>query len=701
MRSVRTDGDKAKMKQRAQKRTGGNGRGRERAKARKAKATNGQPTIQDWTEAELRAQDRSVTGKSRETRKIEAANGQRPAIREGSEEELRAQDRFVIGQARETRKAEAANGDSLPFRQWSEAELHAQDQFVIRQAGWRKGKGKGKGKGRAGGSGAADSSTDLTGTSEGDGSLPEADREFSAPQAEIHGQDRKATKRAISQRASGKSDSPFSGLNWELIQNLPVGLALISPVNRKDVRTWQIAAANRVAGQIIGGSLADFLLTRVARSFPFQQKMKEIYESIVERRGTRDLHWHTCEIGGVRRTYSVTGFGVPPRYMGLLMQDVTAHWGVRNALLEHKTRYEAISHAIKTFLWKGDPETLQTKWVSSEAENVLGYWPERWSSISNFWLDRIDPQDREMVERTIREEAASRGARFDFRMKAAGGQTTWLHAVVHLGETATGQPELTGVMVDITARRQAEEASHELSRKLLRSQDEERRHVARELHDSLGQYLSVLGMNIGTLARTVPGMSEHHEAIFAETTDLLETCSRELRTLSYLMHPPMLDEVGLVPALKWYATGFSERSKIQVKMDAKGMKTRLPNLVEMAFFRITQEALTNIYRHSQSKTAEIGLQDEDGGVTLKIGDSGSGLDASVLEGVASGNGGAKGVGIRGMSERMREMGGTLTVASSKSGTVISAHIPRTARAFEEKDQDEQDARHKTQIMNAG
>lgn len=672
------------MKGRAEKRTGTKERGRERAKTRKTKATNGQrPGIKKRTEAALHAKDQFVIGKATQTGKGKVANGQRPAIQEWSKEELRAEDRFVIGQAEETRKTEVANGKRPANREWSEAELHAQDQFVIRQAAWRKGKGKGKGNWRAGGG-------DVEGTPEGEESLPEEDREFPAPQNEIHGRDRKATKR----RASGGGDSPFSGLNWELIQNLPVGLALIWPVNRKDVRTWRITAANRVAGQIIGGSLLDFLLTRVARSFPFQQKMKEIYESIVQRGSHRDLHWHTCEVGGIRRTYSVTAFAVPPRYLGLLMQDVTAHWGIRKALVEHKVRYEAISHAIKTFLWKGDPETLQTRWVSGEAEDVLGYWPERWSSISNFWLDRIDPRDREMVERTIREEAASKGARFDFRMKAAGGQTMWLHGVVHLGETSKGEPELTGVMVDITGRRQAEEASHELSRKLLRSQDEERRHVARELHDSLGQYLSVLGMNIGTLERTVPGLSEQHEAIFAETTDLVETCSRDLRTLSYLMHPPMLDEIGLVPALEWYATGFAERSKIQVKMNAKPLDARLPNLVEMAFFRITQEALTNIYRHSQSKTAEIGLQEEDGGVTLKIEDSGGGLDASILESVASGNGGAKGVGIRGMSERMREMGGTLRVASSQSGTVISAHIPRTAGVFAKTDQDGQALRIK-------
>jgi PAS domain S-box-containing protein len=484
-------------------------------------------------------------------------------------------------------------------------------------------------------------------------------------------------------RADG-GPSLFSGHAGELIRNLPVGIALIRTHDPDDVRTWRIAAANSIAKRIIGESLIDFLLTRVAKSFPFHQKMEDIYEGILCRCGSRDLHWLICEVGGIRRTYSVTGFAVPPNHLGLLMQDVTAHTEVRKSLLENKNRYAEISQAIETFFWKADPETLQTKWVSSEAQKVLGYWPEHWTHMPNFWLDHTDPQDRDVVQRLVRSDAATDGARFDYRMKGADGRTVWLHAVVHQSENLMGQQELTGVMVDITARKLAEEAAHELSGRLLRLQDEERRHVARDLHDSLGQYISVLGMNIGTLARSVRGLTEDQTRVFAETMELLETCLREVRTVSYLMHPPMLDEVGLVPALEWYASGFSERSHIHVVVDAPRTEARLPNLVETAFFRITQEALTNIYRHSRSKTATIRLRDHAAGITLEVADSGTGLDDQALEGIASGNGSARGVGIRGMRERMRELEGTLKIVSNKNGTSLCAHVPRTSSIFAEK-----------------
>lgn len=593
------------------------------------------------------------------------------------------------------RKAEAANGQRPEARDWSDAELRVQDEFVIQQAELKLKRKQSNGK--ADWRNGDEIWPHWTETSEADESLPGAGLGSASPRTVT----RSWTASAPVSQRSPESDSLFSGLNSQLIHNLPIGLALIWVFNAEDVRTWRIAAANKTAKEIIGGSLVDYLLTRVANSFPFHQKMEEVYENILRKGHRRDLHWQVHEVGGIRRTYAVTGFAVGAKYLGLLMQDVTAHREVRGMFVEQKLRYEEVSKAIGTFLWKGDTETLETKWVSSESEKVLGYWPEHWCKMPNFWLEQIDPQDREMVERAIREEAGVEGARFDYRMKAADGRTVWLHAVIHVSEDASGKTELTGVMVDITKRKLAEEAAQELSRKLLRSQDEERRHVARELHDSLGQYLSVLGMNVGTLARTVPGLNDHQEAMFTETTDLLETCSRELRTLSYLMHPPMLDEVGLVPALEWYASGFAERSKIQVEVDAPRLKTRLPRPLEMAFFRITQEALTNIYRHSRSKTAEIRLHEDNDGIMLKIGDSGGGLDMDALEGIASGNRGAKGIGIRGMRERMCEMGGTLNVVSSKGGTMISAHVPRTASVFAKKTGSEQDAAGEASIAGAG
>jgi PAS domain S-box-containing protein len=484
------------------------------------------------------------------------------------------------------------------------------------------------------------------------------------------------------------------GLMGEVVKYLPMAVALVCVNDPDNVRSWKLTTANLLAKQIIGNSLADFLLRDLAKSFPFKKKMEDLYQQVLQRRTAQHLHWLACDIGGLRRTFSVMVFPVPPDHIGFLMQDVTNYTELRKRLAAEKNRHDVLDQAIQSFLWKGDPETLQTTWVSQEAEQMLGYWPERWMNMPNFWVEHIHPDDRATVVKLVKQitrNGTSGIAKFDYRMNAAGGGSVWLHAVMHMDETAVGCRELAGVMVDITARKMAEEAAHELSGKLLRSQDDERRHIARELHDSLGQYLSVLNMNVGTLARTVLGLTEQQRKMFAETVDLLETCSREVRTVSYLMHPPMLDEVGLVSALLWYAKGFSERCDIQVKIDAADISKRLPKLVETAFFRITQEALTNIYRHSQSQTAVIRLQECDGGIAIEIADNGSGLDADLLESVGSENGGPKGVGIRGMRERMREMGGTLHLVSNKSGTLICAHIPWTSSVFAEKNAEEHDA----------
>lgn len=466
----------------------------------------------------------------------------------------------------------------------------------------------------------------------------------------------------------------------DFIENLPVGIAMIQVRDPDDARSWRLTACNAIARDVIGESLTDFLLTRVAESFPSRKKMEEVYKQVLVNQTIKRLYWVASGARGMRRTYSISAFAAPPKRLGLLMQDASGWEEMRNALAEQKRRGEVMSGAVKAFLWYGKPETLETTWVSSDAQQMLGYWPERWCSMPNFWLNHIHPDDRDMVRSRTLGCTDDEETKFDYRMRAADGRIVWLQAVLHVNYRGKANEELAGVMVDITARKLTEDAAHQLSGTLLRVQDEERRRIARGLHDSLGQYLSVLGMNVGTLLRTMNGMTTQQAQIFAETTDLVDTCLREVRTMSYLMHPPMLDEVGLVAALKWYAQGFSERSQIQVEIDAAEDGQRLPSAVEMAFFRITQEALTNIYRHSQSKTATIRLRGQDG-IELEISDKGLGLNPNVKEGITSGSEDAKGVGIRGMRERMRELGGTLRVSSNGNGTVILARVPRTSSVF--------------------
>lgn len=227
--------------------------------------------------------------------------------------------------------------------------------------------------------------------------------------------------------------------------------------------------------------------------------------------------------------------------------------------------------------------------------------------------------------------------------------------------------------LDAEVLRQTEQL-RTLSYDLLRTQDEERRHIARELHDSAGQLLTVLGMQLAQLghdaARSAPKLS----AKVDEAEKLVKQLHGELRTTSYLLHPPLLDESGLSSALSWYAQGLTERSGIVIDVRAPEDSRRLPADIELAIFRLVQESLTNIHRHSGSKTASITFVYSETGVQVEVSDHGKGISSERLAEIQAGR---AGIGIRGMQERLRRFGGTLEIQSNGIGTKIIGNIPVT------------------------
>ena len=218
----------------------------------------------------------------------------------------------------------------------------------------------------------------------------------------------------------------------------------------------------------------------------------------------------------------------------------------------------------------------------------------------------------------------------------------------------------------------ANQTLRRLSARLLQLQDEERRRIARELHDSVGQMLAALSMNLAGVRADIDLLTKT-TAVLTDSEDLVREMSKEVRTISHLLHPPLLDEAGLASALRWYVDGFAQRSKIEVDLDCPNDFGRLPRIVETAAFRLVQECLTNIHRHSGSPTAKIRLRHSDHEVTVEVEDKGKGIPADKLEEMASV--GIPGVGITGMRERVRQLGGTLDIGSSGSGTTVRARLP--------------------------
>jgi len=232
---------------------------------------------------------------------------------------------------------------------------------------------------------------------------------------------------------------------------------------------------------------------------------------------------------------------------------------------------------------------------------------------------------------------------------------------------------VTSAIRDVSQRKRAEEALRTLSGQLLRSQDEERRRIARELHDSAGQILAALSMNLTPLESENGKITLRTDKTIKESLGLVKDLSNQLRTISHLLHPPLLDEVGLSSALRLFLEGFTKRSKIKVALEIPHNFERLPQELETAIFRIVQECLTNIHRHSGSQVAKICITRRDSQIRVEVADRGMGIPAKKQKAMDSG--GTPGVGIRGMRERLRHLGGTLDINSGSQGTVIVARIP--------------------------
>jgi PAS domain S-box-containing protein len=250
----------------------------------------------------------------------------------------------------------------------------------------------------------------------------------------------------------------------------------------------------------------------------------------------------------------------------------------------------------------------------------------------------------------------------------AGGKTLTLAVIHDVSERKLMDDERERVLDEL----------HELAATLVHIQDAERRRIGRDLHDSTGQSLAALELGLTRLARVVEPLSAAARALVDEGLALARQCSTEIRTASYLLHPPLLDEIGLLSALRWLADGLRQRSGIEIELELPETMNRLPPEHELAIFRVAQEALTNVHRHSKSPSVTIRLFEEDAAVILEVEDSGHGIlvvgSSARMADVA-----ALGVGLAGMRERMRQLGGALSVRTSADGTCVQAALALTSR----------------------
>src|ERR1700758_1026357 len=312
------------------------------------------------------------------------------------------------------------------------------------------------------------------------------------------------------------------------------------------------------------------------------------------------------------------------------------------------------------------------------------------SAVGLGWMEYLHPDDKESsVEHWLRCVQSGEAYESEYRIRGANAQYRWFRArAVHLRDEDGNIVKWYGTCSDIHDSKLLEQFIRDsavelerlvnsrtaelrrLSGRLMTMQDEERRRIAREIHDGLGQELAAAKMILdGILAKD---SSPQIRQASVEASQLVERAIQQVRTISHLLHPPLLDEVGLVSALRWFLEGLTERSGIKIRLDVNPPNLgRLKSELETAIFRIVQEALTNMFRHSGARNGSVTLLGKDGSIAVTVRDGGKGIEEQVVplrpESV--------GVGIGGMRQRVTELGGILRLANAHPGTIVEVVIP--------------------------
>jgi PAS domain S-box-containing protein len=341
---------------------------------------------------------------------------------------------------------------------------------------------------------------------------------------------------------------------------------------------------------------------------------------------------------------------------------------------ETQNRLAAIVENSDDAIVSKDLNGIIQSW-NSGAQRMFEFTPEEaiGRPITIIIPPELHSQETEILNRL---RAGERIEHFETVRQTKSGQRRFVSLTISPVRDAEGRiVGASKIGRDITARKRIEQflKEVELSGRLLQIQDEERRRVARELHDGVGQLLAALSMNISAVAREKTKLSPAAARRVEDNCSLIEQAIAEIRTLSHLLHPPLLDEVGLKSALNEYVNGFGERSKVRVNLDFPSDLDRLPPDVELSLFRIVQECLTNIHRHSGSRTARVRLERLEGEIQLEVSDEGRGISPELQEKFFVGR--SPGVGLRGMRDRVRQLGGALQIQSNGNGTSVLVILP--------------------------
>jgi PAS domain S-box-containing protein len=417
---------------------------------------------------------------------------------------------------------------------------------------------------------------------------------------------------------------------------------------------------------VVGKSVYDLIAPKD------QDRFRAFNERIC--RGERDsLEFDIVGLRGALRHMDTHGAPLRNSDGEVIQLAVTRDITDRKQAEEAQYRLAAIVESSDDAIVSKNLDGIITSW-NSGAQRIFGYTPQEaiGQSIGIIIPAELREEERQILNRL------RKGGRVDHfetvRLNKSGAR---LHVSLTISPVRNSRGEIIGaskVARDVTQRWQAEVArENEFSARLLRVQDEERRRLARELHDGVGQLLAAMSINASRVNGQKSKLSPETARCAEENAKLIEQVSADIRTVSYLLHPPLLDEMGLHSALKWYVDGFAERSKISTQLELPADSERLPQYHELCLFRIAQECLTNIHRHSGSMTARVRLVRTPREIKLEVSDEGKGFNQETKGKIASGE--TAGVGLRGMRERLKQLGGSVEIDSNGNGTTVTATVP--------------------------
>jgi PAS domain S-box-containing protein len=362
-----------------------------------------------------------------------------------------------------------------------------------------------------------------------------------------------------------------------------------------------------------------------------------------------------------------------------MSRDVTESRAAEGKLRKNESLLSQAEEIAHLGSWEFDMGSIRPR-LSKNLLQMYGVSPDEEFTRESY-IERVHPRDRARVRKVL-DEAMVNGEPFEYELRyiLPNGETRFFYTQGIPIEGPDGKTaRILGVVQDVTDSKRAQDDVRQLWRQMIQGRDEERRRMARELHESAGQSLAALKMNLSRLHESLPKSRKLAHTLWRTSVELADAAVREVRTVSYLMHPPLLDEAGLAPALRWYARGFAERSKIVVAVDIADDFGRAPQEVETTVFRVVQEALTNVHRYSGSSTACIRVSREDRRLLAEVKDEGCGLTAVAPQGAGSQV--LPGVGIAGMRERVQHLNGTFQIESVPGrGTLVRVTLPLDAGA---------------------